>query len=52
MRGRRHRQYALGHRRDRGVIIAWGANIGGWSVYCSGGTLKYGYNLHIAMARR
>jgi len=28
-----------------GVIIAQGANIGGWSLYCKGGTLKYCYNL-------
>jgi arylsulfatase len=28
-----------------GVIIAQGANIGGWSLYCKGGKLKYCYNL-------
>jgi arylsulfatase A-like enzyme len=28
-----------------GVIIAQGANIGGWSLYCKGGRLKYCYNL-------
>lgn len=28
-----------------GVIIAQGANIGGWSLYCLGGKLKYCYNL-------
>ncbi|HYO03464.1 MAG TPA: arylsulfatase [Mycobacterium sp.] len=28
-----------------GVIIAQGANIGGWSLYAKGGTLKYCYNL-------
>jgi arylsulfatase len=27
-----------------GVIIAQGANIGGWSLYCKGGRLKYCYN--------
>jgi arylsulfatase len=27
-----------------GVIIAQGANIGGWSLYCKGGKLKYCYN--------
>jgi arylsulfatase len=29
----------------RGVIIAQGANIGGWSVYANQGKLKYCYNL-------
>ena len=28
-----------------GVIIAQGANIGGWSLYAKGGKLKYCYNL-------
>jgi arylsulfatase len=28
-----------------GVIIAQGGNIGGWSLYCKGGKLKYCYNL-------
>jgi arylsulfatase len=28
-----------------GVIIAQGANIGGWSLYAKGGRLKYCYNL-------
>jgi arylsulfatase A-like enzyme len=28
-----------------GVIVAQGANIGGWSLYCKGGKLKYCYNL-------
>jgi arylsulfatase len=28
-----------------GVIIAQGANIGGWSLYCKGGRLQYCYNL-------
>jgi arylsulfatase A-like enzyme len=28
-----------------GVIIAQGANIGGWSLYAKGGVLKYCYNL-------
>jgi arylsulfatase len=28
-----------------GVIIAQGGNIGGWSLYCNGGKLKYCYNL-------
>src|SRR5690606_40751844 len=28
-----------------GVIIAQGANIGGWSLYARGGKLKYCYNL-------
>jgi arylsulfatase len=28
-----------------GVIIAQGGNIGGWSLYASGGKLKYCYNL-------
>ena len=27
-----------------GVIIAQGANIGGWSLYAKGGKLKYCYN--------
>jgi hypothetical protein len=27
-----------------GVIIAQGANIGGWSLYCKAGRLKYCYN--------
>ena len=27
-----------------GVIIAQGANIGGWSLYAKGGKLKYRYN--------
>ncbi len=27
-----------------GVIVAQGANIGGWSLYCKGGKLKYCYN--------
>ena len=27
-----------------GVIIAQGGNIGGWSLYCKGGKLKYCYN--------
>ena len=27
-----------------GVIIAQGANIGGWSLYANGGKLKYCYN--------
>lgn len=29
----------------QGVIIAQGANIGGWSLYAHGGKLKYCYNL-------
>jgi arylsulfatase len=29
----------------QGVIIAQGANIGGWSLYAKGGKLKYCYNL-------
>ena len=28
-----------------GVIVAQGANIGGWTLYASGGKLKYCYNL-------
>jgi len=28
-----------------GVIVAQGANIGGWSLYAKGGKLKYCYNL-------
>ena len=28
----------------QGVIIAQGANIGGWSLYARGGKLKYCYN--------
>ncbi|MFN8228311.1 MAG: arylsulfatase [Mycobacterium sp.] len=28
-----------------GVIVAQGANIGGWSLYATGGKLKYCYNL-------
>jgi hypothetical protein len=28
-----------------GVIIAQGANIGGWSLYAKGGKLKYCYNV-------
>jgi arylsulfatase len=28
-----------------GVIVAQGANIGGWSIYAKGGKLKYCYNL-------
>jgi arylsulfatase len=28
-----------------GVIIAQGGNIGGWTLYCKGGKLKYCYNL-------
>ena len=28
-----------------GVIVAQGANIGGWSLYCKSGKLKYCYNL-------
>jgi arylsulfatase A-like enzyme len=28
-----------------GVIVAQGANIGGWSLYCKAGKLKYCYNL-------
>src|SRR5262249_56480390 len=28
-----------------GVIIAQGANIGGWSLYAKNGTLKYCYNV-------
>jgi arylsulfatase len=28
-----------------GVIVAQGGNIGGWSLYCKGGKLKYCYNL-------
>jgi arylsulfatase len=28
-----------------GVIVAQGANIGGWSLYCKAGRLKYCYNL-------
>jgi arylsulfatase A-like enzyme len=29
----------------KGVIVAQGANIGGWSLYAKGGKLKYCYNL-------
>ena len=29
----------------QGVIIAQGANIGGWSLYANNGKLKYCYNL-------
>jgi arylsulfatase len=28
-----------------GVLVAQGGNIGGWSLYCMGGRLKYCYNL-------
>jgi arylsulfatase len=28
-----------------GVLVAQGANIGGWSLYCKAGRLKYCYNL-------
>ena len=33
------------NRAPEGVIIAQGANIGGWSLYAKGGKLKYCYNL-------
>ena len=52
LRPEHQEQVSLGHRRDRGagtgaqgVIVAQGANIGGWSLYAKDGKLKYCYNL-------
>ena len=53
LRRQHQEQVPRRHRRDRragksgaeGVIIAQGANIGGWSLYAKDGKLKYCYNL-------